>query len=583
VKLATYLVRRNSKEELEQSPLAKRRSKEVPSLEAHVPRSRALSSIREREGSEDAADDAACASCTSAASAPLSSEMLNLPEFFRKVPQRTDSKQTLSTACPEESDFDGWTLGGEDSDGWTPTVEATSLDEDEATLVDSAVAQLCERELRCVRDRRAEGKPTSPGESMVKRRQPTGRRPIQRSLTKSKTLPPMSQTKDEDTSVPRFAPVQEQLDHLKGLAADPARLAEALPSLLATVQELLVLSIPSPKRYNPETADVTGFLVDLDGTVYRPDGLIRGAKEFHEWLVQSGKPFVYLSNTGAKSSDVVRKKLATAPFRLTDDELPEGTVYTAAEAQVEFMAENIPAGAKVFVLSGGGSFWMEHLRRRCPELLDTWEVRTTLSDAEAKEWAVLAAADPAQKRVWVVLFVDGPLTNCTDPTTGAVSPADWSFDLIRCCSYVLAHGAHLVYTAEDASNPAIDSAYNGYVWPQPGPGMFASMLKTILPPQAKHRVHCLGKGGNDGSTYMMSHAIELLQAQGHDGDRSKILIVGDRFDTDIRGGRSAGVRTCLVGSGAHKHEQQKLYPHDVADFIADRLAAMLPVSKSRGI
>ena len=42
------------------------------------------------------------------------------------------------------------------------------------------------------------------------------------------------------------------------------------------------------RSYNPETAGVTGFLVDLDGTVYRPDGLIRGAKEFHEWLVETG-------------------------------------------------------------------------------------------------------------------------------------------------------------------------------------------------------------------------------------------------------------------------------------------------------
>ena len=31
----------------------------------------------------------------------------------------------------------------------------------------------------------------------------------------------------------------------------------------------------------------------------------------------------------------------------------------------------------------------------------------------------------------VVLFVDGPLANCPDPTTGALSPSDWSFELIR--------------------------------------------------------------------------------------------------------------------------------------------------------
>ena len=43
-------------------------------------------------------------------------------------------------------------------------------------------------------------------------------------------------------------------------------------------------------------------------------------------------------------------------FRLTEGELPEGTVYTASEAQVEFMAENIPAGAKVTAMDRRASY-----------------------------------------------------------------------------------------------------------------------------------------------------------------------------------------------------------------------------------
>ena len=94
-----------------------------------------------------------------------------------------------------------------------------------------------------------------------------------------------------------------------------------------------------------------------------------------------------------------------------------------------------------------------------------------------------------------------------------------------------------MYTADDSSNPAVDDSYGGYVWPQPGPGMFARMLLAIIPPRGMGRVHCVGKGGNDGKRYMMEHAIELLKEQGHDGNRETICMVGDRFDTDIRGGR----------------------------------------------
>ena len=38
----------------------------------------------------------------------------------------------------------------------------------------------------------------------------------------------------------------------------------------------------------------------------------QGSCAFHEWLVSTGKQFVYLSNTGAKSSEAVRRKLRTA-------------------------------------------------------------------------------------------------------------------------------------------------------------------------------------------------------------------------------------------------------------------------------
>ena len=340
------------------------------------------------------------------------------------------------------------------------------------------------------------------------------------------------------------------------------------------------LTSHSPTKYDPHSSPISGFLIDLDGTVYRPNALIAGTRHFHEWLVHTGKPFVYLSNTGAKSSEAVRRKLRTPRYCLSAAPLPEGTIFTAAEAQVEFMADNIPEGAKVFVVTGGGDFWYRLLQQKCPDLLETWEVRTSLTEEEAKQWATIAAVHPKTPIVWVVLFIDGPLSNCPDPKTGAPSPTDWSYELVRNCSYVLGHGAQLVYTADDSSNPAIDDAYGGYVWPQPGPGMFAAMLTRIMQPRGAKRVHCLGKGGNAGKKYMMERAIAMLMEQGHSGDRSTIMMVGDRFDTDIRAGRSAGIRTCLVESGAHKACQQREYPDDLADFIADGLGAMHALTHS---
>ena len=338
--------------------------------------------------------------------------------------------------------------------------------------------------------------------------------------------------------------------------------------------------LPSARRYDPSNSAITGFLIDLDGTVYRPNSLIAGACAFHEYLVSTGKQFVYLSNTGAKSSEAVRRKLRTPRYCLAAERLPEGHVWTAAEAQIEFMADRIPEGAKVFVMSGGGDFWYHLLAQRCPDLLGSWEVRTSLTEEEAKQWATIAAVHPRDPLVWVVLFCDGPLSNCPDPKTGAASPADWSYDLIRTCSYILGHGAQLVYTADDSSNPAVDTAYEGYVWPQPGPGMFAQLLTTIMQPRAANRVHCLGKGGAAGRKYMMKHAMSMLKAQGHDGDPSKMIMIGDRFDTDIRAGLSVGIATCLVETGAHTYDLQSEYPDDTAKYMSAGLGHMHALSRT---
>lgn len=69
--------------------------------------------------------------------------------------------------------------------------------------------------------------------------------------------------------------------------------------------------------------------------------------------------------------------------------------------------------------------------------------------------------------------------------------------------------------------------------------------------------------------YMVAEAIKQLKDQGFDGDNRNILMVGDRFDTDIACGISGGIRTCLVESGCHKlRRDQKTYPDLRPDFYA---------------
>ena len=57
-------------------------------------------------------------------------------------------------------------------------------------------------------------------------------------------------------------------------------------------------------------------------------------------------------------------------------------------------------------------------------------------------------------------------------------------------------------------------------------------------------------------------------------------MVGDRFDTDVRGGVSVGILTCLVESGCHQYKLQPFYPADTCDFVAESVAALHPLRVS---
>ena len=252
-------------------------------------------------------------------------------------------------------------------------------------------------------------------------------------------------------------------------------------------------------------------------------------------------------------------KLSSGNYRLHDDRVDVEHILTAAEAQVDLLLARVPRNARVLVLSGGEGSWRRDLERRGgaegAALVATWDLRTSLTEEEAKGWASEAAKDDrASPSVFVVFFHDGSIggSSTTCPQSGMPGFDDWGFEVVKAAGFLLAHGAHFVYTADDAFNPSADPEYPGMIFPLPGPGesiafidafsihripeakhgaslacagMFAEMLKKIMYPEGRHSFSCAGKGGNVGRTFMMEAAIEMLRAQGHSGDRSKIMMV----------------------------------------------------------
>jgi NagD protein len=91
-----------------------------------------------------------------------------------------------------------------------------------------------------------------------------------------------------------------------------------------------------------------GYLIDMDGVIYRGSEAIPGAAEFIQYLQREGIPYLFLTNNSAYTPlDVVVK------LRKFDIDTSVDHVYTAALATAEFVHRQKPNGT-AFVIGEGG-------------------------------------------------------------------------------------------------------------------------------------------------------------------------------------------------------------------------------------
>lgn len=93
---------------------------------------------------------------------------------------------------------------------------------------------------------------------------------------------------------------------------------------------------------------VTGFLIDMDGVIYRGSKAIRGAAEFVSQLQQFGHPFVFLTNNSQRSRRDVCLRLRRMNIRVGEKQ-----VFTCAMATARFLARQHPGGSAYVIGEGG--------------------------------------------------------------------------------------------------------------------------------------------------------------------------------------------------------------------------------------
>ena len=91
-----------------------------------------------------------------------------------------------------------------------------------------------------------------------------------------------------------------------------------------------------------------GFLIDMDGVIYRGGQLIEGASEFIRQLQALDVPFTFLTNNSQRT----RRDVATRLGRMGVD-VEERHVFTCAIATARFLAQQLPHGTAYVIGEGG--------------------------------------------------------------------------------------------------------------------------------------------------------------------------------------------------------------------------------------
>jgi NagD protein len=90
------------------------------------------------------------------------------------------------------------------------------------------------------------------------------------------------------------------------------------------------------------------FIIDMDGVIYHGNQLLKGAKEYVEWMEENNKSFLFLTNSSERSPLELSQKLS----RLGIDVEPNH-FYTSALATASFLATQNPGGS-VYVIGEPG-------------------------------------------------------------------------------------------------------------------------------------------------------------------------------------------------------------------------------------
>jgi len=92
----------------------------------------------------------------------------------------------------------------------------------------------------------------------------------------------------------------------------------------------------------------TGFIIDMDGVIYHGNLLLPGVTEFLAWLENSGKRYLFLTNSPERTPRELHEKMARLGINVGEDHF-----YTSALATASFLSNQKPNGSAYIIGDAG--------------------------------------------------------------------------------------------------------------------------------------------------------------------------------------------------------------------------------------
>jgi 4-nitrophenyl phosphatase len=256
--------------------------------------------------------------------------------------------------------------------------------------------------------------------------------------------------------------------------------------------------------------DIRGLFIDLDGCMYRGKTAVPYAGKAIATLKQRGYKILYVTNNASRTP-----KEYVEHFKKMGLQSDEREFYTSAMATSSYMLERYGSGRKVFVVG-------------------TESLKTELKS----KGFIIVEEDDAKKAEFVVLCLD----------------LETTYKRLTAACYAIQNGAKFIATNLDMVLPVEDGYWLG-----------AGAIAAAITAATDVKPFLIGKPSK----------IIIQMALRHVGLRKQeVLVVGDKFETDIRVANRLKMKSILVLTGITKMEYlknipNKFYPTIILDSISD--------------